>query len=111
MTNPLAYKKNCAGCGHEIVMAICRDGRWRPFETERQAVPLPFACAWRKRHGMEETDRVPGHLIHPCADYHDRALRFAENATPTRRCLVHDETFTHVCRGCRADEIAAEETA
>jgi hypothetical protein len=25
-----------------------------------------------------------------------------------RRCLVHDETFTNVCRGCRADEIAAE---
>lgn len=30
----------------------------------------------------------------------------------TKRCIVHDETYTTVCRGCRADEIAAkEETA
>lgn len=30
----------------------------------------------------------------------------------TKRCIVHDETYTTVCRGCRADEIAVtEETA
>jgi hypothetical protein len=28
-----------------------------------------------------------------------------------RRCIVHDQSFTNVCSGCRADEIAAEETA
>ncbi len=28
-----------------------------------------------------------------------------------KRCLVHDQTFTTVCPGCRADEIAAEESA
>ncbi len=28
-----------------------------------------------------------------------------------KRCLVHDQTFTTVCSGCRADEIAAEESA
>lgn len=27
------------------------------------------------------------------------------------RCIVHDQTFTTVCSGCRADEIAAEESA
>lgn len=31
--------------------------------------------------------------------------------TTSRRCLVHDQSFTNVCSGCRADEIAAEETA
>jgi hypothetical protein len=31
--------------------------------------------------------------------------------TNTKRCLVHDETYTNVCRGCRSDEIAAEESA
>ena len=66
----LAYLKSCDGCGAEIFMAICRDGRWRPFETERQIVPVPFAWAWRKHYGMEETDAVCGHLIHYCADYH-----------------------------------------
>lgn len=29
----------------------------------------------------------------------------------SKRCLVHDETYARVCRGCRADEIAAEETS
>jgi hypothetical protein len=29
----------------------------------------------------------------------------------SKRCVVHDETYTNVCRGCRADEIAAEESA
>ncbi len=31
--------------------------------------------------------------------------------SPSRRCIVHDQSFTNVCSGCRADEIAAEETA
>jgi hypothetical protein len=30
---------------------------------------------------------------------------------PDKRCVIHDETYTNVCRGCRADEIAAEESA
>jgi hypothetical protein len=90
----LAYRKICDGCDSEIFMAVCRDGRWRPFEPKRQTVPLSFAWAWRKRIGMEETDRVCGHLIHYCADYHDRAFQFAGN-------VAHPS----------ADEIAAEETA
>lgn len=28
-----------------------------------------------------------------------------------RRCIVHDQKFTTVCPGCRADQIAAEESA
>lgn len=28
---------------------------------------------------------------------------------PTNYCLVHDETYDRVCRGCRADAIAAPE--
>lgn len=31
--------------------------------------------------------------------------------SPLKRCLVHDTTYERVCSGCRADEIAAEETA
>lgn len=75
----LAYRKPCTGCGADIFMAVCRDGRWRPFEPKLQEVPLPFAWAWRKGHGMEETDVVRGHFIHCCADFHDRPLAaFAE---------------------------------
>jgi hypothetical protein len=71
MINRLAYAKECTGCGAEIFMAICRDGRWRPFETELQPVPSPHAWAWRKNYGMEETEIVRGRLIHYCADFHD----------------------------------------
>jgi hypothetical protein len=44
-----------------------------------------------------------------CAD-----VRKANAARPltlvrdTRRCIVHDQAFTNVCSGCRADEIASE---
>lgn len=31
--------------------------------------------------------------------------------SPLKRCLVHDTSFTTVCSGCRADEIAGEEIA
>jgi hypothetical protein len=74
MSDALAYRKTCDGCAAPIFMATCRDGRWRPFESERQRTPVPFAWAWRKGYGMEETDVVPGHLIHYCADFHDRPL-------------------------------------
>ena len=50
----------------------------------------------------------------PCGQCAD--VRKANAARPpltlvpseVRRCLVHDQTFTNVCRGCRADEIAAD---
>ena len=90
MSNRLAYKKNCAGCGEELFMAICRDGRWRAFETDRQPLPLPFAWAWRKRVGMEETDRVAGHLLHPCPEFHDRALATVTPLTLGRHPLAEE---------------------
>ena len=31
--------------------------------------------------------------------------------TPAKRCIVHDTTYTRICAGCRADEIAREESA
>ena len=50
----------------------------------------------------------------PCGDCADvrkanqqrRALTVVRE---TRHCLVHAETYTTTCRGCRADEIASEE--
>jgi hypothetical protein len=56
-----------------------------------------------------------GHVLDPgpcgsCAD-----VRQANAARPltlvpsdNKRCIVHDQTFTTVCSGCRADEIAAD---
>lgn len=58
-----------------------------------------------KRHGNVA---APG----PCGACAD--VRKANAAQPltlirdTRRCLVHDQTYTTVCSGCRADEIASE---
>ena len=37
------------------------------------------------------------------------AARPTLTVVPANRCLVHDLTFTNVCPGCRADEIAAPE--
>ncbi len=82
MTNHIAYLKECNGCHSEIFMAICRDGRWRPFETRQLPPGTCGAWAWRKRQGMEETDRAPGHSIHYCADFHDRAFKFDGNFVP-----------------------------
>jgi len=65
----LVYAANCRYCAKPIYVAICRDGRWRTFEPDLQSVPLPFAWAWRKRVGMEETDTVRGHLLHFCAEH------------------------------------------
>jgi hypothetical protein len=55
---------------------------------------------------------VPGN----CGDCAD--VRKANKARPltlvpsdNKRCIVHDQTFTTVCSGCRADAIAVEETA
>jgi hypothetical protein len=64
----LAYLTPCRYCGTEVYVAICRDGRWRTFDTRR--VPAAERCvwAWRKRLGMEEQDLVPGHLLHYCAE-------------------------------------------
>lgn len=67
----LAYVRDCVTCGQEIVLAICRDGRYRAFERRLQPVPSEHAWAWRKRIGMEETDVVRGHMIHFCAGYRD----------------------------------------
>lgn len=79
MITRLAYVKTCEGCQSEIFMAICRDGRWRPFETYEHPAAEHSVWAWRKRYGMEETDRTSGYVIHKCADFHDRAFRFAGN--------------------------------
>lgn len=42
------------------------------------------------------------------ADRNPQPLRLV---TDTKKCWVHDLTYTTVCAGCRADEIAHEETA
>lgn len=75
----LAYAKPCDGCGSSIYLAICRDGRWRPFELAEQPKGTPGTWAWRKRQGMEETEHVAGHGIHYCAEFHDQAFRFDGN--------------------------------
>lgn len=68
----LAYEKECDGCHSGIYMAICSDGRWRPFET--RTIPAgPFGVwAWRKHQGMQEQELVPGHPIHYCPAFHTR---------------------------------------
>lgn len=77
--NRLAYEKDCEGCGDAIYMVICRDGRWRPFEKRRVLPAEHGVWAWRKKHGMEEQQLTPGHLVHICPAYHDRAFWFADN--------------------------------
>lgn len=75
----LAKQDPCRYCGRPIVLAICRDGRWRTFDPDLVPAMPAGIWAWRKRYGMEETDRTSGYVIHKCADFHDRAFRFAGN--------------------------------
>lgn len=72
----------------------------------RSGAPRPPLYSDRcKRHGDVAE---PG----PCGDCAD--VRKANQQRPalelvreTKRCLVHDETYTNVCRGCEADRKAA----
>lgn len=68
MTGQLAYEAPCRYCSGPIYMAICRDGRWRSFELAEHPAAVAGVWAWRKRQGMEEQDRVPGHVLHYCAE-------------------------------------------
>lgn len=70
MENRLAYATACKVCSYKIFVARCRDGFWRPFDTNELPAGLPGTWAWRKRQGMEETDLVPGHAIHHCYGAH-----------------------------------------
>jgi hypothetical protein len=67
----LAKREPCRYCRTGIVLALCRDGRWRTFD-EQLCDPAPAGVwAWRKRWGMEETELVPGRRLHFCAEYAD----------------------------------------
>jgi len=65
----LAKKEPCRYCSAPIVLAICRDGRWRTFNPDPQPPAPAGVWAWRKRWGMEEQEIVPGHRLHFCAEY------------------------------------------
>lgn len=68
--NRLAYPKPCEGCGQQIILAICRDGRWRPFDTTDHPPAEHGVWQWRKKHGMEEQELVAGKHVHICPAYH-----------------------------------------
>lgn len=66
----LARKITCSHCAAKIVVAVCRDGRWRAFDPTELPAGTPGAWAWRKHQGMEETELVPGHPLHYCLGHH-----------------------------------------
>lgn len=65
----LAYHAPCRYCGRPVYVALCRDGRWRTFETATVPTAPAGVWAWRKTWGMEEQELVPGHVLHFCAEY------------------------------------------
>lgn len=72
--NPIRYlakKEPCRYCTAEIVVALCRDGRWRTFDSNLTQAAPANVWAWRRHLGMEETDRAPGYRLHFCAEYDD----------------------------------------
>jgi hypothetical protein len=73
----LAEAVNCRYCDGPIYLAVCRDGRWRTFERDLMPPAPANVWAWRKRYGMEETDRASGYRLHYCAEY--RRVRFDSN--------------------------------
>jgi len=74
----------------------------------------PWPCATRRR--LDKGKPQAG-MRHWCAvaNYRPRSRRPLHFRPPVARAGLilapRPETYTHVCRGCRSDEIAAEETA
>jgi hypothetical protein len=67
----LAQRRDCRYCHRPLILALCRDGRWRTFDPETVPAAPANVWAWRKTWGMEETELVPGHRLHFCAEYAD----------------------------------------
>jgi hypothetical protein len=67
----LAQRRDCRYCRRVIILAFCRDGRWRTFDPDLVPAMPAGTWAWRKRYGMEETELVDGHRLHFCAEYAD----------------------------------------
>jgi len=40
-----------------------------------------------------------------------RPRHLAAVTTPMKRCIVHDTSYSRICAGCRADELAAKEAS
>lgn len=73
----LARAVGCRYCSRPIYVALCRDGRWRSFDRARVLAAPAGVWAWRKHEGMEETDVVPGHRLHFCAEHGALGATFA----------------------------------
>lgn len=65
----VAYETPCRYCQAPIYVAICADGKWRSFEKRTVPAAAAGVWAWRKRQGMQETDKVPGQTLHFCAQH------------------------------------------
>ena len=65
----LAYATPCRYCDELIYLALCRDGRWRTFDTRTIPAAPTGVWAWRKHHGMEEQELVTGKRLHYCSHY------------------------------------------
>jgi hypothetical protein len=48
---------------------MCRDGKWRSFDTATVPPAEAGVWAWRKGWGMEEQELVRGKRLHYCASY------------------------------------------
>lgn len=75
----LARAIDCRDCDRPIYIAICRDGRWRPFERKLHPAGTPGTWAWRKHQGMEETELVPGYGLHYCPSFDPLGRRMPQH--------------------------------
>ena len=67
-TLPKPYRRACRyGCGADVLIAVCADGRWRAFDLAVQP-PSPTTCAWRIGRGMTGDASTPGIRLHYCDD-------------------------------------------
>lgn len=65
----LAYPTDCRYCGDRIYVAYCSDGRWRSFDLVTFPAAPTCVWAWRRHHGMQEQELVPGKRLHFCPEY------------------------------------------
>lgn len=90
--------------GGEVSWEMSEGDEGGPVSGAPPAAPplYPDRC---KEHG---NDPAPGNCGN-CADVRkaNQARPALALVSPTKRCIVHDENYSHTCRGCEADRKAA----
>jgi hypothetical protein len=79
-------------------MASWDEGKGWPHPTVPVTGPVPVSVPARGLPPTENSSSLVGNA---------HARHLASVASPMKRCIVHDQSYTHLCSGCESDRKAA----